>query len=205
MDQVRVTTCALDPITLAGLDAYLASYEDLEGLAPEVADADVIVAMFDRLVPPAVAELRRIVSRAPRPVVLLAGEVAVADLPLALECGVVSILPRLAATYNRLAQSIRVAATEDQRPANLRARLLSDIEKVNAALQVSGRLAASGLSTRDIEILKMTAEGLDTRQIAIKLGYSERTVKKVVYNLTKRLGLRNRSQAVAHAIRAGLI
>ncbi|MGH3909707.1 MAG: LuxR C-terminal-related transcriptional regulator, partial [Pseudonocardiaceae bacterium] len=40
---------------------------------------------------------------------------------------------------------------------------------------------------------------------ARELAYSERTVKNIIHNVTTRLQLRNRAQAVAYAVREGLI
>jgi DNA-binding NarL/FixJ family response regulator len=56
-----------------------------------------------------------------------------------------------------------------------------------------------------VEVLRLLADGLDTSEIAHKLAYSERTVKNVVHDVTTRLQLRNRSHAVAYALREGLI
>ena len=66
-------------------------------------------------------------------------------------------------------------------------------------------LTLTGLSEREIEVLRLVAEGLETSEIAEKLCYSERTVKGVVHEITTRLRLRNRAQAVAYAVRQGLI
>jgi DNA-binding NarL/FixJ family response regulator len=66
-------------------------------------------------------------------------------------------------------------------------------------------LNVAGLSDREIQVLKLVADGLDTRDIAVALNYSERTVKNVLHDVTSRLQLRNRSHAVAYAIREGLI
>lgn len=49
------------------------------------------------------------------------------------------------------------------------------------------------------------AEGWDTATVANRLCYSERTVKGTLHGVTTRLQLRNRSHAVAYAIRHGLI
>jgi len=49
------------------------------------------------------------------------------------------------------------------------------------------------------------ADGLDTSEIAGSLFYSERTVKNIIHDVTSRLELRNRTHAVAYAIREGLI
>jgi DNA-binding NarL/FixJ family response regulator len=56
-----------------------------------------------------------------------------------------------------------------------------------------------------VEVLRLVADGLDTSEIARQLAYSERTVKNVLHDVTSRLQLRNRSQAVAYALRQGFI
>ena len=66
-------------------------------------------------------------------------------------------------------------------------------------------LTFNGLATREIEVLRLVADGCDTHEIADKLAYSERTVKNVLHDVTTRLQLRNRSHAVAYALRQGLI
>ncbi len=37
------------------------------------------------------------------------------------------------------------------------------------------------------------------------MAYSERTIKNIIHEVTRRLNLRNRSHAVAYAVKAGLI
>lgn len=61
------------------------------------------------------------------------------------------------------------------------------------------------LRSREVAVLQLVAEGYDTAEIARTLSYSERTIKKVLHDMTKRLQLRNRSHAVAYAVRAGFI
>jgi DNA-binding CsgD family transcriptional regulator len=63
----------------------------------------------------------------------------------------------------------------------------------------------SGPSDRELRVLRLLSEGCDTREIAHRLCYSERTVKNVIQDVTRRFGLRNRSHAVAFALRQGLI
>lgn len=61
------------------------------------------------------------------------------------------------------------------------------------------------LSDREVTALRLLADGCDTREIASHLCYSERTVKSIIGTVTERLGVRNRTHAVAHALRHGLI
>ena len=54
-------------------------------------------------------------------------------------------------------------------------------------------------------MLRLVADGYGTGEIAEKLSYSERTVKNIIHAVTARFELRNRSHAVAYALRAGVI
>jgi DNA-binding NarL/FixJ family response regulator len=51
----------------------------------------------------------------------------------------------------------------------------------------------------------LLAEGMDTVEIAQRLNYSERTVKNIIHGLLSRMKLRNRSHAVAYALRNGVM
>lgn len=64
--------------------------------------------------------------------------------------------------------------------------------------------AKSVLNAREIEILKWTAEGKTSPEIAKLTGLSEHTVNHYATIATKKLGCSNRTQAVVYAIRLGL-
>jgi DNA-binding NarL/FixJ family response regulator len=67
-------------------------------------------------------------------------------------------------------------------------------------------LAGAGqLTARERDVLGLIAQGEPTREVAMRLCYSERTVKNVLHDVALKLGARSRSQAVAHAVRYGLI
>ena len=66
-------------------------------------------------------------------------------------------------------------------------------------------LTFAGLTEREVGVLRLLAEGLDTAEVGRRLFFSERTVKNVIHDITSRLDLRNRTHAVAYAIRQGLI
>jgi DNA-binding NarL/FixJ family response regulator len=67
------------------------------------------------------------------------------------------------------------------------------------------RLSTPRLSDREQRVLALIAEGHPTREVAKQLSYSERTVKNVLHDIVTKLNARSRSQAVAHAVRDGLI
>jgi len=64
---------------------------------------------------------------------------------------------------------------------------------------------ARELTERERDVLRLMAEGYCTREVATRLAYSERTIKNVLQEVTTRLQLRNRTQAVAYAVRNGWI
>jgi DNA-binding CsgD family transcriptional regulator len=63
----------------------------------------------------------------------------------------------------------------------------------------------TGLTPREVEVLRLVADGMDTQEIANQLRFSERTIKNVLHDITSRFHLKNRSHAVAYAMREGLI
>jgi DNA-binding CsgD family transcriptional regulator len=97
-------------------------------------------------------------------------------------------LPRSALTAEQLIATVRAAA------AGLR------IDAPPAEPWPPGRL-----DERRLEVLRLLAEGADTQEISVSLGYSERTVKGLIQGLERQLGSRSRAQAVAEGIRRGLI
>ena len=76
---------------------------------------------------------------------------------------------------------------------------------VLAHARSAGRQAPGTLSERERDVLKLLADGSDTREIASGLCFSERTVKNVVHDILMKLNCRTRAHAVAMATRAGVI
>ena len=61
------------------------------------------------------------------------------------------------------------------------------------------------LSRRELNVLKHVASGLSNKQIAFRLGISEKTVRNHMSKVFTKLGAKNRTEAAMHAIRAGLL
>ncbi len=66
-------------------------------------------------------------------------------------------------------------------------------------------LAEQPLTGREVEVLKLVAQGLSNQEIAEELVISERTVTTHVSNILAKLHLANRTQAALYAIREGLL
>ncbi|WP_410650754.1 response regulator transcription factor [Amycolatopsis sp. cmx-4-54] len=168
--------------------------------------ADVVVAAFDRMSTDVVTALRRVGSEIGKPIVLIVDELKDDELLLAVECRVVAVLPRTAISDGTLPRIVRTAAEGGAAlsPDRL-GELFAHMERLWQLVPRRSGLRATELAGREIEVLRLIAEGWETAEIANKLCYSERTVKNILYGITRRLNLRNRSHAVACALRAGII
>jgi DNA-binding NarL/FixJ family response regulator len=63
----------------------------------------------------------------------------------------------------------------------------------------------SSLSAREVELLRLLADGLGTRAISLQMGISESTVRNHIQRLLAKLGVHRRLEAVVYGARHGLI
>ena len=87
-------------------------------------------------------------------------------------------------------------------PGELLARVRCALERVQRTPAESVPLPR--LTPREIEVLRLLAQGLDQRTIAERLVITPKTVATHIERVLGKLGVRNRAQAVAFAYRAGL-
>lgn len=73
------------------------------------------------------------------------------------------------------------------------------------ALKAPEPAARRDLTKRDIECLRLTADGLTSEQLAVRLGLSVHTANQYVSSVVEKLDAVNRMHAVAKALRAGII
>jgi DNA-binding NarL/FixJ family response regulator len=73
------------------------------------------------------------------------------------------------------------------------------------ASRLVSRMRRASLSTREVEVLGMMAKGLTNKQIATALGISDHTVRSHVANITGKLEVADRTEAVTIAIRLGVL
>jgi DNA-binding NarL/FixJ family response regulator len=128
------------------------------------------------------------------------------ELYRAIEAGAVAYLLKAEMRVETLAASLRAVACGDGLiPSAMLGELVEHIGRMSREVWSPRGLGLTGLSPREVEILRLAAEGDDTREIALKLSYSERTVKNSIHDVVIKLGLRNRTHAVAYALRKNLI
>ncbi|HUR86650.1 MAG TPA: response regulator transcription factor [Solirubrobacteraceae bacterium] len=129
-------------------------------------------------------------------VVALAGKEQIERLAQMVDAGAVAALVREDLTAERLGLSLRAVAAGAT-------MMLATYPKIPDALPPVA--VRPGLTDREQQVLSLVADGLPTREIGEELHYSERTVKKVLGDVVVKLGARSRSQAIARAVRQGII
>jgi DNA-binding NarL/FixJ family response regulator len=204
--RIRVMIHSDDPIVRSGVVGLLRQRPELtlleDGDQPGNA---VLVLCVDSLDEAALAVMRRLWRNNPIQTVLMAGEIREAELFDALECGVTAVVRRHEASPERVVHAIQMAHRgSGDLPPDLLGGLLIKVGRARRA-GPGEMIRLAGLSPREIDVIKLVAEGLDTREIAAKLCYSERTVKNVLHDMMLRLNLRNRAHAVAYAAREGYL
>ncbi|MBW3643778.1 MAG: helix-turn-helix transcriptional regulator, partial [Actinobacteria bacterium] len=96
-------------------------------------------------------------------------------------------------------------AREDDRIASACRSLLrqagAPVPRRRGETDVPGELRALGVTSRELEVLRLLAVGLPNKEIAARLYLSPRTVERHVENLTVKTGTARRSELVAYAAR----
>lgn len=206
MDRVSVWVSAPDPLSQAGVVSQLRQRPEIEVLARDDERARVAVVVADAVDEATLRTLRALQRAGKCQAVLVVTAVDDAGLAAAVEAGVAGLIRRCDATPERLTQAVcAVARGEGTVPPDLLGRLLAQVGRVQRQVLQPRGLTLTGLSRREIDILRLVADGMDTSEIAQSLSYSERTVKNALHDVTSRLQLRNRSHAVAYALKQGMI
>jgi DNA-binding NarL/FixJ family response regulator len=206
---VPVAVIATDPLTSEGVTAYLRACPQIEVVpAAEAGRANVVLVMASLVTEEIMDLLRQVAERAdggPR-IVLVGDGIREPQLLNAVTCGLVSVLPRRDATFGRIAAAVLEASKgRGDMPAAAVGWLAAQLRSIQQEVLAPAGLTVAGLQTREIDVLRLLADGFDTAHIAAELNYSERTVKNIIHHLLIRLRLRNRSHAVAYALRSGLL
>jgi DNA-binding NarL/FixJ family response regulator len=207
MSRVRVFVFGEDGVSQAGVATQLRSRPDI--LIVDDADidsAEVAVVIVDA-VDEACARTVRAIQRngCPR-VVLVVSDLDDSGLMGAVEVGASGVLRRRETTPERLDAAVLAAVGGDGTLApDLLGRLMVQMSRLQRDVLAPRGIGPSGVTDRELDVLRLLADGLDTAEIARRLAYSERTIKNIIHDLTSRLNLKNRLHAVAYAMKTGLI
>ncbi len=110
----------------------------------------------------------------------------------ALRAGALGYLQKSASRPELIAAIREVAAGRESLPADIATRL-------------QDRAARAEVTPRELEILTLITRGKANKEIAADLGIAEDTVKQHVSRILHKLGVNDRAQATAEAIRLGLV
>jgi DNA-binding NarL/FixJ family response regulator len=205
--RIRVFVFGDDPISQAGVATQLRGRPEVLVVdGTDIDSAEVAVVIVDQMGDNCARTVHAVQRGGCPRVVLVVSELDDAGLLVAVETGVSGLLRRREATPERLAAAVTSAASGDGTLApDLLGRLMAQMSRLQRDVLAPRGIGPAGLTERERDVLRLLADGLDTAEIAGQLAYSERTIKNIIHDLTTRLNLRNRSHAVAYAVKSGLI
>ncbi len=206
-DRIKVFLYASDPISQTGIAGQLRVRPEVQLVdSGDIDQAEVAVVVVDQIDDEASRVVRAIQRNGCPRVVMVVARVDDGGVLAAVEAGACGFLRRGESEPETLVELITSAAAGNGTvPPDLLGRLLSNVSLIQQHVLSPLGLSFVGLTTREIDVLKLLADGFDTAEVARQLAYSERTVKNVLQDVTRRHNLRNRTHAVAYALRQGLI
>ena len=109
------------------------------------------------------------------------------------------------ASIQELMAGIRAASVGESliSPA-IASKVLQRIRASSTSPEIAEAIRAE-LSDREVEVLKLIANGKDNAQIAAELHISPKTVKNHISNILMKLQIDNRIQAAVYAVRSGIV
>ncbi|MFC0433792.1 LuxR C-terminal-related transcriptional regulator [Kutzneria buriramensis] len=140
------------------------------------------------------------------PVLLVADRLGGRQLLRGLHAGVVSFLPRRSTDLATITKAL-VTTGEGRSvlPPSVARLLVDHLRRIDHVLITTTGYGVAGLDAREVEVLKLVAQGAENADIARELRYSEHTIKRILKDLLSRHNLQNRAHAVAYALRIGAI
>ncbi|MEQ0565489.1 response regulator transcription factor [Amycolatopsis sp. NEAU-NG30] len=207
-----VTACVFadDPLEGENLVLPLRASPEVRVLpADRHPEADVVVVVATSVTGTLLGAMEELAGQAENTrqrLVMVSGPLRGAQLARAVACGVVSILPGGSCPPPTLVRAVVASATGGAVvPETVTRWLLEESRTFQQRILAGHGLTTGGLTPREIEVLRLLAEGHGTEFVAARLNFSERMIKKILQDLTRRLHLRNRTHAVSYALRAGAI
>jgi DNA-binding NarL/FixJ family response regulator len=207
---VTAVVMAGDRLVCQGAAAYLGTCPEITPVARDDLDrADVVLVITGLVTAETFSLMEHTAEQVPGreiPFVLVCDAIREPQLLRALSWGMVSILLREDTDYEKIVRAlVNARAGGTQMPGDAHGWLGSRIRSIQRDVLGPRGLTAAGLSTREVDVLRLLGEGMDTAEIAGRLNYSERTVRNIIHGVLTRMKLRNRVHAVAYALRNGVV
>jgi two-component system, NarL family, response regulator YdfI len=197
---IRLLIAAPSAVMRAGLEALAISAGNIE-LVGSHADLAALDALRPDVALAAVplGEIQPPAQHGASALVLLTNETDPEWTPAALRLGVRALLARDASA----AQILAAVEAAGNGLAVIDPHTLEELLPAAAPIQTSG--GASTLTSRELEVLRMIAEGAANKTIAWNLKISEHTVKFHVASILSKLNASSRTEAVSIGLRKGLV
>jgi ribosomal subunit interface protein len=216
-EKLRVLVCDDHALFRRGLKMVLDEEPDLE-LVGEASDGAEVVVRAQELMPDVILMDVRMPKRSG---IEAAGEIKdslphvkilmltisddEADLYEAIKAGASGYLLK-EIPIEEVADAIRsVWAGQSRISPSMASKLLTEFAAMSKSSDQKPQMPAPRLTDREMEVLRLVAQGLNNRDIAGKLFISENTVKNHIRNILEKLHLHSRMEAVVYAVREKMI
>jgi len=210
MKKIRVLVADDHPVFREGLCRFLENEPDIEVIAQAVDGGEAVrmakellpdVAIIDVAMPNlgGIEAARQIKVDCPTTAILVVSAFDYEAYMLAsLQAGAAGYMLK-SAPVNDLISAVRMVCSG------------AAVFNMGVTSKVMGRLAAapgrrrgiSELHDRELQVLKLAAKGISNKEVAAKLGISDRTVQSHMVNIFRKLNVSSRTEAVLHALREG--
>ncbi|PYQ63192.1 MAG: hypothetical protein DMF53_10845 [Acidobacteria bacterium] len=203
---VTVTVAGRDRIFVEALTGWLGGRGDFRVVAPEALVAGVDVVLLDAGYRPeeALALAWSLDGRlaGAKMIVLGAEEERVPDF---VEAGVRGCLPRGAAAADLAAVIHETHAGRTRCSPRLAAALIARLQELSWGREAPAGRVPEPLTPREIEILRLVAQGLSNKEVGRRLRIGFSTVKNHVHNILGKMTVHHRREAVRLAYECGLL
>jgi len=134
-------------------------------------------------------------------IIMLTASDEESDLYESIKGGASGYILKDGSTYDQVVEAVRlVAAGQSLISPSMATKLLEEFVQISRP-----QTPNSGLTNRELEVLRQVAKGMSNREIAAELFISENTVKNHIRNLLEKLQMKSRMEAAMYAVRSKLV
>jgi NarL family two-component system response regulator LiaR len=208
---IRILVADDHPIVRKGLHTLISSEPDLEWVGEAADGVEAVeqalalrpdVILMDIMMPRlnGVEAIKQIKANYPQAGILIITSFAEDDkIFQAIKAGALGYLLKDSAPQELLQAIYDVYQDKPSLHPTIALKLMQEIQQPSTQ-----SLTTEPLTEREVEILKLIAQGLSNQEIAARLVVSERTIGNHVGNILNKLHLANRTQAALYALKKGL-